>query len=340
MRVLKRVILLFVLVFTFSFITLNANAQKAGDISAEEFDYAWYLSQHPDLAAIVNPTDYATIYNFYLTTGLPAGWNGRKTLISQIKVPLYSLDPLEYVTKNPDLITAFGLSAILTASKNDISTAKNYIVNVEQANIFSGKFSPENVMQDMNAKRGTYRRYYSDINPILINEIILIFNHYNTQGVYEMRYLDNNSLVYLKVYEIADSHTTPSMSTTEKIAAIHDWMLLNIAYDHDNYLNNTIPRESYSPYGALILGKSVCQGYAEAFGMFMDALGIDWQLISSSTHAWNRVKVDGVWLSIDVTWDDPVPDRPGRIDRTYFLIPDAQMEQVRSHTPNVTYRYD
>lgn len=340
MRVLKKVLFLFTIVFTFCAFTSNVNAQNEVDISAEDFDYAWYLSQHPDLAAIVNPTDYATIYNFYLTTGLPAGWNGRKTVYSLIKCPLYSFNPYDYVVRNPDLITAFGLNAILTSTENEITNARRYVNNVEQSNILNGKFNPENVYIDMNAKRGIYKKYFSDVNPALINEIVILYNHYLTQGLYELRYLDNDALVYLKVYELADSLTTPAMSTTQKIAAIHDWMLLNIAYDYDNYLNNTIPRESYSPYGAVILGKSVCQGYAEAFGLFMDALGIKWQLISSSSHAWNRVKVDGQWLSIDVTWDDPVPDRPGRVLYTYFLIPDAQMEQVRSHTPNTTYRYD
>lgn len=49
------------------------NAQEI--ISAEIFDYEWYLEQHPDLAAIT--TDPATVYQFYLTVGLGADWNGR-----------------------------------------------------------------------------------------------------------------------------------------------------------------------------------------------------------------------------------------------------------------------
>lgn len=34
-------------------------------------------------------------------------------------------------------------------------------------------------------------------------------------------------------------------------------------------------------------------------------------------HAWNRVKVDGVWYYIDCTWDDPVGG--GAENYQYFL---------------------
>ena len=51
------------------------SAKAAGYLTEENFDYTWYLEQHPDLAAIT--TDPATIYQFYLNTGLPADWNGR-----------------------------------------------------------------------------------------------------------------------------------------------------------------------------------------------------------------------------------------------------------------------
>ena len=30
-------------------------------------------------------------------------------------------------------------------------------------------------------------------------------------------------------------------------------------------------------------------------------------------HAWNLIKLDGEWYQVDVTWDDPVWDRLGRV---------------------------
>ena len=40
-------------------------------------------------------------------------------------------------------------------------------------------------------------------------------------------------------------------------------------------------------------------------------------------HAWNKVKLDGNWLYIDVTWDDPLPDRGAYVYwYDYYLVTD------------------
>ena len=93
------------------------------------------------------------------------------------------------------------------------------------------------------------------------------------------------------------------MSDTEKIMAIKSWMGRNIKYDGENYYNNTIPYISYTAKGALLKGVCVCQGYAEAFHLFMKELKIkdkhvygeggddgDW-----GDHAWNMVKLGKNW---------------------------------------------
>ena len=69
------------------------------------------------------------------------------------------------------------------------------------------------------------------------------------------------------------------------------------------------------------------------FEYFMDVLGIECELISGTAnngngtwvgHAWNKVKIDGKWLYIDVTWDDPIPDRGANVYwYKYYLVTDA-----------------
>jgi hypothetical protein len=38
----------------------------------------------------------------------------------------------------------------------------------------------------------------------------------------------------------------PKMTDTEKLKAVHDYIVLNTAYDYDNYKNDTVPEESYT----------------------------------------------------------------------------------------------
>lgn len=177
-----------------------------------------------------------------------------------------------------------------------------------------------------------YMRYAAenpDVAAVFGQDAAALYGHYVNNGIREGRkgYSTNDlANAYLRVYEVSSQIINDSMSDEEKIKAVHDWMCLNIAYDHDNYVNDTIPDESYSLYGAMEKGMAVCSGYAETFKTFMDVQGIECESIDGTAkgghHGWNRVKVNGEDYYIDVTWDDPVPDVPGRVRYDYYLTKD------------------
>jgi len=157
----------------------------------------------------------------------------------------------------------------------------------------------------------------------------------------------NNLRESLAVIEVAktfvENYIKPEMTDREKIKATHDFIILNCAYDYINFINDTIPEVSYTAYGALVLNKAVCGGYARAFAFLMDYIGLDCVYIGGQVwedgqlpcegdeHAWNLVNVDGKWLHIDLTWNDP--DREvmtNRINYDYYLITDNQMDRLRN----------
>ncbi len=68
-----------------------------------------------------------------------------------------------------------------------------------------------------------------------------------------------------------------------------------------------------TPYGALINGKAVCEGYARAFKLLMDTQGIPCvevvgyvydEFNNLEPHAWNYVSLDGKWYLVDCTYND------------------------------------
>ena len=121
---------------------------------------------------------------------------------------------------------------------------------------------------------------------------------------------------------------TDDMSDYDITKALHDYLVLNCAYDYDNYLHNTIPSESYTAEGALLKGTAVCSGYARAYALLMERAGIPCEYVSGYAgggHAWNVVQIDGEWYHVDTTWDDPVPDREGYVRYDYFLKSDSYM---------------
>ena len=118
----------------------------------------------------------------------------------------------------------------------------------------------------------------------------------------------------------------PGMTATEKVVQVHNYLALTCAYDYDNYQAGSIPRDSYTAYGALVKRSAVCQGYSLAFELLMQQLGIPCVIVESDSmnHAWNAVQLDGTWYHVDVTWDDGAPDQPGQYSADMLLTSDMK----------------
>ena len=82
--------------------------------------------------------------------------------------------------------------------------------------------------------------------------------------------------------------------------------------------------------GVLLDGKGVCESYASAYQLCLEILGVENYIMTSSdgAHVWNRVKVDGKWYHVDVTWNDTT-------DNMFFLLDDDRFlsETKKSGNP-------
>ena len=127
-----------------------------------------------------------------------------------------------------------------------------------------------------------------------------------------------------KVRQVIDEEIKDDMNDAEKILAIHNWLCLNCEYDF------SFDNSSFYAYGAILNGKAVCNGYAMAFKLFMDKLGIECKHVSSVQldHAWNQVKIEDEWYWLDCTWDD-IGDKASL---SYFLWNGARAGDERGGT--------
>ncbi len=117
----------------------------------------------------------------------------------------------------------------------------------------------------------------------------------------------------------------------ERALFVHDELVKNTVYDGSS-------ADAHSPYGCLVNGSAVCEGYAKAYLAAMNRLGIDCLYVAgrgrNESHAWNCVKLGGEWYFVDVTWDDPERDEKFRdvIRHDYFGL--TTEEAQRDHTPD------
>lgn len=136
---------------------------------------------------------------------------------------------------------------------------------------------------------------------------------------------------------IINTTITPRMDDYQKEIALHDYIINHARYDELNYRRNTIPDESYTPYGILIKGTGVCAGYAYTMKYLCDKVGIECIVVSGKgdggDHAWNIVKIGGEYYHVDVTWDDPMGK--DRLSYNYFNLNDEMIAVNHSWDPSL-----
>ncbi|MBP3719152.1 MAG: hypothetical protein J6I58_06485 [Eubacterium sp.] len=130
----------------------------------------------------------------------------------------------------------------------------------------------------------------------------------------------------------------PGMSDYEKELCIHDYIVENTVYgfslSHDD--------SEFNAYGALVNGRAVCSGYAAAMNLLLRCAGVESKIVigdatdiyskdsKTEKHAWNQVKVDGIWYNMDATWDDPVGAGEDRITHQYFNVKDDILDDTHT----------
>ena len=138
--------------------------------------------------------------------------------------------------------------------------------------------------------------------------------------------------LYDKINEIIPRVIKSDMTDYEKELAIHDYIVTNCEYGYVDYSNDY----AYRAYGALVQGKAVCNGYAEAMALLLNCVGVENEIMtgwaSSELHAWNRVRLDGKWYQVDSTWDDPIPDRGSFAGHQFFNVTDEIMDDTHVWT--------
>ena len=148
---------------------------------------------------------------------------------------------------------------------------------------------------------------------------------YNTKGEFtissEKLYTQEQINAVNKIVdEFINTNIDKNADMKTNLKKIHDFIIDTTDYDK---LKATNIRDktyfSQNAYGVLIEHYGICSGYSDTMAIFLNKLNIPNYKISNKEHIWNLAFVNGKWLHIDLTWDDPVTDRNINRDN-YFLI--------------------
>lgn len=157
----------------------------------------------------------------------------------------------------------------------------------------------------------------------------LIYNNNNT----ESRQASFQALEQ-KASSIVASVIKPEMAEREKAQALSNYVAQNVKYDFagfQQYQNGQNVYNQQTAYAALVNGSAICQGFARAYKLLCDKAGIPCIVVFGTTkqfgtaHAWNRIKLDGKWETVDTSNPQLVINRVGS-----FCIPEDTVKATLS----------
>jgi len=165
--------------------------------------------------------------------------------------------------------------------------------------------------------------------------------------------MGNVALMNIEIGTLCDINSVPQMKTLldkavteiifetnkrcktdfEKAEFVHDVLIMNCEYDAETYyrwmgMGDDRFNSAHTSYGCLVNRKAVCAGYAKAYMLIMNELGIECGYVEGTAgtqgnfgpHAWNYIKLDDGYYMVDLTWDDPIGNSSGNIYHNYFCV--------------------
>lgn len=125
----------------------------------------------------------------------------------------------------------------------------------------------------------------------------------------------------------------------ENIIGLVDYDTIGLERQKKTTLCAEIPDDLRSIYGVFVNKKAVCAGYAKALQYLLNIHGIECTYITSDTHAWNLIKLEGDYYHIDVTWGDGSDTKKDKItveaiNYDCFCITSEELARLEEHIPD------
>ena len=228
----------------------------------------------------------------------------------------------------------------IVINQASISSAPTYTANTVQSNSYMS-------LKGNGSRTASYK--------FPLEYSIVTQNVYTTDGLLAAvqhqvrpRFMTENSVeerVYNKAKEVLIEICDDSMTDYQKALAIHDWICLNVAYDHQGLNNVSIQdRLGYFHYieSALLYKLGVCDSYAKTYALMCSLENIECVVVDGATdknnqdntgHSWNKIYLDTdadgdkEWAIVDCTWDDSSDGTTEYLKHQYFMIPDSYFEE-------------
>ena len=220
---------------------------------------------------------------------------------------------------------------ISAAEENDIYYCREALKDLPNSDALL--YAYDELVKGIGAREDVFK-VTDGINHITVEELAVVYDAYRRDHTehfwmgnqYSYTYNpENGNVVEFKPQYVISAEALPEAkakfnSAISNILAKMDSSLSE--YEKEKYLHDTLAsmvtyeegENAHNAYGAIVEGKAVCEGYAEALQCLLHASNIQSLIVLGSSvnpstnqeegHAWNMVRIDNRYYHTDLTWND------------------------------------
>ncbi len=180
--------------------------------------------------------------------------------------------------------------------------------------------------------------YYFDTTTHIVNRIELTYCMTQDEAKKRQGKIDAATKSFLTSVTDTMSDYEATLHIYENIIKLVDYDTIGLERQKRVAVTADVPDDLRSVYGVFVNKKAVCAGYAKAMQYLLNLCGIECTYVTSDTHAWNLIRLEGDYYHMDVTWGDGSDTKKDKaqtdtVNYDCFCITTAELARLESHTP-------
>jgi len=184
--------------------------------------------------------------------------------------------------------------------------------------------------------------FFFDTNTHIVNKLELKYCMTQEETKRRQEKIESATKTFLTAVNDSMSDYEVTLHIYENIIKLVDYDTIGLERQKRTTTSADTPDDLRSIYGVFVNKKAVCAGYAKALQYLLNLCGIECTYVTSETHAWNLIKLEGEYYHIDVTWGDGSDTKKDKnqidaINYDCFCITTEELSRLDSHTPESSF---
>lgn len=252
------------------------------------------------------------------------------------------------IQRNPEMLNRYAYGLLSDDEKSVYNTVLEAIMNfTNEITVFNASVTDTQIKKIVDYIQRDHPEifwfrhgatFYYDTETHIVNRLELKYCMSPDERSKRQDEIDASLKPFLSSIHDDMSDYEVTLRIYENIIKLVDYDTIGSEKQKKTHVSPDTPDDLRSIYGVFVNKKAVCAGYSKATQYLLNLYGIECSYVTSDTHAWNLIKLEGDYYHLDTTWGDSSDTKkeksqPERISYDCFCITTEELSRLDSHTP-------